>query len=305
MGRRVWNRLHYVKDPDTGKRVSRLNPKSAWSIGDVPELRIVSDEAWEAVKTRQQKMRQTVAEAGNIGRARRPLHLFYGLMRCGICARSYVMCSPHRLACSGRRERGICTNELTMRRDEIESRVLSALQTRFFQGGHFQVFCEEFTAAANGARMEARAAAGAAARERSKIDANIAKLIQAIKDGVPGAEVKDEMIALQDRKAAVQAEDAAASRPPPLLHPNMADLWCTQITELRDALTEDRCDPEAREAVRQMVQEIRLTPRDGVLAIDVKGNLAAMLSAASPGEDWPRQIALVAGGGFEPPTFGL
>ena len=28
VGRLVWNRLHYVKDPDTGKRVSRLNPPS-------------------------------------------------------------------------------------------------------------------------------------------------------------------------------------------------------------------------------------------------------------------------------------
>ena len=26
LGRLVWNRLRYVKDPSTGKRVSRLNP---------------------------------------------------------------------------------------------------------------------------------------------------------------------------------------------------------------------------------------------------------------------------------------
>ena len=26
VGRLVWNRLRYVKNPDTGKRVSRLNP---------------------------------------------------------------------------------------------------------------------------------------------------------------------------------------------------------------------------------------------------------------------------------------
>jgi hypothetical protein len=44
-----------------------------------------------------------------------------------------------------------------------------------------------------------------------------------------------------------------------------------------------------------MVGEIRLSPRDGVLAVDVKGNLAAMLSAANPGEDWQRQLVLVAG----------
>lgn len=75
----------------------------------------------------------------------------------------------------------------------------------------------------------------------------------------------------------------------------MASLWREQVTELRDALADNRCDPEAREAVRQMVEEIRLSPREGVLAVDVKGNLAAMLSAASPGEDWQRQLTLVAG----------
>src|SRR4051794_9062644 len=30
LGRLVWNRLHYVKDPVTGKRISRLNPESQW-----------------------------------------------------------------------------------------------------------------------------------------------------------------------------------------------------------------------------------------------------------------------------------
>ena len=41
VGRLVWNRLRYVKNPDTGKRVSRLNPESEWMRKEVPELRIV------------------------------------------------------------------------------------------------------------------------------------------------------------------------------------------------------------------------------------------------------------------------
>jgi len=41
VGRLTWNRLRYVKNPDTGKRVSRLNPTSEWMSRDVPELRIV------------------------------------------------------------------------------------------------------------------------------------------------------------------------------------------------------------------------------------------------------------------------
>ena len=32
IGRLVWNRLSYVKDPETGKRVSRLNPDSGWIV---------------------------------------------------------------------------------------------------------------------------------------------------------------------------------------------------------------------------------------------------------------------------------
>ncbi len=52
IGRLVWNRLSYIKDPDTGKRVSRLNPSEDWIIKDVPELRIVDEALWEKVKDR-------------------------------------------------------------------------------------------------------------------------------------------------------------------------------------------------------------------------------------------------------------
>ena len=42
-----------------------------------------------------------------------------------------------------------------------------------------------------------------------------------------------------------------------------------------------------------------------MLAIDVKGNLAAMLTAANLKENWDLQLTVVAGAGFEPATFGL
>ena len=53
LGRPVWNRLRYIKDPSTGKRVSRLNDPAQRIMVDVPELRIVDDELWAAVKARQ------------------------------------------------------------------------------------------------------------------------------------------------------------------------------------------------------------------------------------------------------------
>ena len=49
----VWNRLRYVKDPDTDKRLSRSNPPDKVLCVEVPLLRIVTAELWNAVRVRQ------------------------------------------------------------------------------------------------------------------------------------------------------------------------------------------------------------------------------------------------------------
>lgn len=43
IGRLVWNRQRFVKDPNTGKRQARLNPPEDWVIEEVPELRIIDE----------------------------------------------------------------------------------------------------------------------------------------------------------------------------------------------------------------------------------------------------------------------
>lgn len=40
VGRLVWNRQRFIKDPDTRKRQARLNSRDKWIVQDVPELRI-------------------------------------------------------------------------------------------------------------------------------------------------------------------------------------------------------------------------------------------------------------------------
>ena len=54
IGRMVWNRQHFVKDPATGKRQARLNSAEYLIVEDVPHLRIIDDDLWYAVKQRQQ-----------------------------------------------------------------------------------------------------------------------------------------------------------------------------------------------------------------------------------------------------------
>lgn len=98
IGRLVWNRQRFVKDPSTGRRVSRRNPEADWIRSEVPELRIIDDSLWQAVKARQAELAK-VFEATTIGvrddRAkrlnitRRHVYLLSGLLSCGCCRGKY------------------------------------------------------------------------------------------------------------------------------------------------------------------------------------------------------------------------
>ena len=41
IGKLVWNRQRFIKDPNTGKRQARLNPEDQWITEDVTHLRII------------------------------------------------------------------------------------------------------------------------------------------------------------------------------------------------------------------------------------------------------------------------
>ena len=187
IGRLVWNRLRYLKDPDTGKRVSRLNPDSEWVIQDVPALRIIDQEVWEKTKVRQRALAYVPPAPGEntLNERRRPTHLFAGLVKCGCCGGGFAMISKSQLGCSTARNKGTCDNRLNIRRDALEISVLDGLRTHLMDPELFKVFCDEFTWEVNRLRMERDADLINQRKELERIDRELDKAIQAILDGVP------------------------------------------------------------------------------------------------------------------------
>lgn len=104
VGRLVWNRLTYIKNPDTGKRVSRLNPEDEWIIRDVPELRLIEDALWNKVKDRQGVLRKLP----EFHRKQRPRLLLSGLLKCGVCGGGFSKVSQTHYGCSTARNKGTC-----------------------------------------------------------------------------------------------------------------------------------------------------------------------------------------------------
>ena len=89
---------------------------------------------------------------------------------------------------------------------------------------------------------------------------------------------------------------------------NFYFIYRTKVDDLSAALNQDTTCLEASQAIRGLIDEIRLVPLDGVLGIELYGELAALIQFAnkSPRQDpTGAQVTLVAGAGFEPATFRL
>jgi site-specific DNA recombinase len=132
VGRLVWNKQRYVKDPGTGKRLARLNPDSQWIVQEVPDLRIVDDALWAAVRLRLEAIRNTPAVKNarqkRFWEKRRSRHLLSGLVKCGRCGGDLAAVGKDYLACSAARRKGTCSNRQSVRRLHLENVIIDALK---------------------------------------------------------------------------------------------------------------------------------------------------------------------------------
>ena len=314
IGKLVWNRQRYVKDPATGKRQARPNPPDEWITREVPDLRIVDDRLWNEVKARQRHVRHALMH-DNVGvraeRARRPVYLLSNLLKCGVCGGGFSKVSQHHYGCSNARNRGTCDNLLTVRRDVLEASVLSGLKTHLMTPELAKEFAAEYHRELN--RLNAARDEDYVRRkeELDRVERQIRAIIDAIKDGLRTPGMKEELFALEGRKQKLVAEVKHAQPPSPRLHPKLADLYRQRVEHLHEELNRPELRAEAAEALRALIDEVRLIPERGELAIEIRGDLAGILALSADrkkpvtaGRDG-LQATLVAGVGFEPTTFRL
>ena len=132
IGKLVWNRLRYIKDPETGKRVSRPNPESEWITQDVADLRIIADDLWQAVKARQKSLAQHAHRQEVLGLLGPPPPALPVLRPDALrLLRRRVrrpQCRAYRLR--ERPQQRHLRQQATIRRDALEATVLEGLQSR-------------------------------------------------------------------------------------------------------------------------------------------------------------------------------
>lgn len=176
VGKIVWNRQRFIKDPSSGKRQARLNPQSDWVIQEAPELRIVPEDLWQVAKRKQASLmlpRDEQRANASFRDRRRPKHLLTGLVQCGCCGGVYTSVSGTLLGCSAAKGKGTCDNKHSIRRDVLDQLVLDALKRELMQPDLFAEFCHEFTREVNRLRALAGSSITAAKAEINKIDRDL------------------------------------------------------------------------------------------------------------------------------------
>jgi site-specific DNA recombinase len=308
-GRIAYNRQRFVKDPDTGKRIARLNPQHEWVTKEVPPLRIIEEDLWDRVHALKQRYS---SRWGN--KRQNKKRLLSGLLKCGRCGGGMTISRGDRYYCSARREKSTCNADRGIGARELEERVLNGLKD-ILLGNEVLLdeFAAEFKRELVRLRKEGLGASQRLLKELQQVERGIKRCLDFITggDGDPGS-VRDQLRHLEARKREINADVKGQQADMNIaIHPNLPELYRRKVTGLQEVVRDEATRPQAVEIIRSLLDRIEVYPGKarGHCEVMIVGALAQILAfaqqkttAASGGGG---TSLMVAGVGFEPTTFRL
>lgn len=268
VGRYIWNRSQWVKDPDTGRRQRIERPRADWCIQQRSDLRIVSDALWSAVRAR---MNTPYRQSGTKGKGLPPKTLLGGLLTCGTCGGAVIAVNSLKYGCAAHKDRGdaVCTSRTLVRKDLAERRILETLKADLLSPSSMAFVHAEV-------RRLQRAQAPV---DHSKRIAELEREIVRIGDAIVAVGVSE---SLAERLRRAEAEKTALLRERQRTEPadlaGIAERYRALVAKLDEALGQDI--PQSRAVLRDVLGPVRIEDReDGVYAV-LKRPAVALLAVA-------------------------
>ena len=293
IGRVIWNRSQWVKDPDTGKRTRMDRPRDEWHIEERPELRIVADEQWKAVR---QRMGRPTGEGGSSGRSKPPSTLFGGILRCGCCGGAVVAISGRQYGCAARKDRGraVCGG-VSAERAKVDARILEAIRADLLSPEAIARLQTRVKALLAEIRQEASSHRSAVKGRIVELDGEISRIVDAIAAVGISQALQLRLQQAEDERGRLADElDAAEDKAGAAIY-DALQRYRKMLGELDASLAVDI--QRSREILLRMVGRMDMVARDGQVWVEMQTGQAALAVGLS--------LSRVAGAGFEPATFGL
>ena len=291
VGRRIWNQTKFVKTPGTNKRISRPRPRNEWQVQNVSELRIVSDDLWNRVQKRQDRLKEIYAESGRkpVSRGASSPYLLSGFLVCGTCGAKLIIVSGGgagaRYGCPQHWNRKACSNKVTVRHSAVENDFFRELQSEVLSPS----VVDYLTAKLLKAQQKQTAASDHEKRDR-ELQSEISRIVSAIAAIGHSQALLD---SLQARESERRRLSAAKETSKQLSAEEIRTLVSGALTDIPKLLA--KAPQLAKTKLAQHVDSIRLIPQpDGTYIAEGEWDLLGN-----------RGPVMVAGAGFEPATFGL
>ncbi|MDX0232906.1 recombinase family protein [Sinorhizobium meliloti] len=304
-GKLIWNRVHMVKDPSTGRRISRINPESEYEAIDAPHLRIVDQSLFDAVQAR--KEATGGSRLRDVPKSKR---LLSGLLRCGCCGGGMALMgvdrSGPRIQCSTYRESRSCTNGARYYIEKIERQVLDSLRIQFADTAIIDEYVRAYREERRRVEAESRRNRSSSEKSLAEAKAGITRIVDRIAKGlIDDNEASALLQPLRQERDRLERELTASEAPSNVieLHPQAVKRFRENVEHLADivATKTGTVDVGAASAFRHLVAAVIVHPRGKgePYTIQIKGYLSSLIDSTLSAK------SLVAEEGFEPPTQGL
>ena len=313
LGRIIYNRQSFVKDPDTGKRRSRPNPEHLWIITHVPDLQIIDQDTWDKAQALKHRF---ASRQGNKRQTKK--RLLSGLVKCGSCGGAMTIVNRERYSCSAKREKGTCNNPVGIKAVDLETRVIDGLKNILIgREDLLQEFASAFHDEIVTLRRERNCDRRSKEKELAKVQRSIDRCLSFIIDGDgPMDAVREKLRQLELTKSTLKKSMEQDLQPDNIeMHPNIGQLYQRKVSEISQLLSDQASREEAISLIRSLIERIDITPGEkrGQPQVQLVGGLAAILEfavakqqkTAIPSDSGFGRVFMVAGAGFEPATFRL
>jgi site-specific DNA recombinase len=301
IGRLIWNRRQWVRDPETNRKLPRLRPEAEWIVKEHAVPAIIDQALWDKAQARRQAQANGPLKQARLGRG--PKYPLSGLLICGECGSHYVMQSYYQYGCAGHRDSGPahCTNKLKVSRKVAEQRLLRGIKEQLFTEEGLALFIKETSRLLTEQARRQQPEHERAERRLAAAEQEIANIMTAIKAGILTATTKAELEKVEAERARLQQKiSSKRTQTDKILTilPRAVERYRAVVERLGNISNAT----EAREQIRTLLGEIKLmkTP-DGRLEAELTGRYDGLVQLAGGG----KLNNVVAGRGFEPLTFGL
>lgn len=275
VGRYIWNRSKWIKDPDTGRRQRIDRPRAEWMVKDLPDLRIIDEATWQAVRAR---MDAPNLKGGGRGAGARPKTLFGGLLKCGKCGGAVVAVNSINYGCAAHKDRGtsVCAG-LRAKRAVVDERLLESIKQDLLAPDYL-IEIQRQVATLIAEQQRSSSTDGHAARARLiEIEREIGNLVDAVAVAGWSDAIKTRLQTAEAERARLQA--AAAERQPiPAALSGIVRRYKSMLDDLQATLVGD--PDRARLALQGVVGEIRLVPDGKELYAEMQTHHERLLMAA-------------------------